>query len=172
MKTKSTTIYICEHCKNAPQTGKFRRKYKWKTERGFNNHSCYKDILIKQEKEKVRNEEQQKINKTIYKKALLKFIEESPYKIGDVIHFVGYTVTRPTHEMRGSRMVKVRYEEGRSYWNSSGIITEVRVNEYIVDNRISVLSNNVCENKDEAYNEARRRDASYKEHCEFSSRCR
>ena len=92
-------------------------------------------------------------------------------KIGEEVHFCGYSVTKPTHERRGTRQVKVRYEEGRSYWNDKGEIDEIVDGGYKVGGRL-VRNSDICESQEAAYEKAHQQDISYKESCEFASMCR
>jgi len=52
-------------------------------------------------------------------------IATAKHKIGDTIHFVGYQVVKPTHELMGGRMVRVRYEEVRTYYAATDKVSAV-----------------------------------------------
>lgn len=156
--------YTCEHCKNAPNRSGFRRNYKWKTERGFDNHPCYKDEKLLTEQRQKRQEEKDAFDLKEAKRT-------AEHKIGSEIHFVGYSITKPTHVWRGTRMVHVRYEEERSYWNDSGIVEEITIHGYKVKGR-DVSSGDIFETKEKTYEKAKEYGTNYKEKCAFASRCR
>jgi hypothetical protein len=87
---------------------------KWKTEKGFMRHleNCY---MRPSAVEKRNNEKQQKYNEQIERNNILETLKESfiatlQYKIGDEISFVKRVVVKDTHEWKGTRSVKVRYE--------------------------------------------------------------
>lgn len=158
--------FTCNICKKAPRQSGYRRKYQWKTQRGLDNHKCYKDDQKRalQQKEKYAAEQ---------KELLEKAIRNAEHEIGETIHFWGYTVTKPTHVYRGTRLVHVRYEEERSYWNDSGTITEITIKGYKIGVRAYDISKlNLCETKEIAIKIAAEKGAKYKESCDFSSRCR
>lgn len=87
---------------------------KWKTEKGFIGHleKCYmKPSAV----EKRNNEKQQKNNQQNERNNILETLKDSfiatlKYKIGDEISFVKKVVVKDTHEWRGNRKVRVRYE--------------------------------------------------------------
>lgn len=87
---------------------------KWKTEKGFIRHleNCY---MRPSAVEKRNNEKQQKNNEQIERNNILETLKDSfiatlEYKIGDEISFVQKVVVKDTHEWRGNRRIKVRYE--------------------------------------------------------------
>jgi hypothetical protein len=86
---------------------------KWKTEKGYLNHlaKCPNRPEVVEERNR-RREEQEKEDKEEKEKALANF----EYKIGDKIIVCSYRVTKPIYEQRGTRRVKVRYEEERKYF--------------------------------------------------------
>ena len=110
IKPSKTGIYKCPF-------GCGRKDYpapKWKTEKGFMRHleNCY---MRPSAVEKRNNEKQQKNNDQIERNNILEtlkdlFIATLKYKIGDEISFVKKVVVKDTHEWRGNRSVKVRYE--------------------------------------------------------------
>lgn len=153
--------YVCDECRKAPMKSGYPRKYRWKTEKGFLGHSCYKD-----EQEMLRKRQEDKIISD--RISLERFVSESKYKVGDHVFYVTYTVVKPTHEWRYGRLVHVRYEEERSYWNSSGTISEIGIGKYRVNNDWIWLSD-ICESEREAHDRALEAAKGYKEHCDFSS---
>ncbi len=161
---KKVKVFICEHCKKAPLSGGFRRNYKWKTEKGFNGHPCYKDIQAKQAERETRQKLQGKAQ-------LEQAVASAKFQIGGMIYYYGYTVTKPTHIWRGDRQVKVRYEEERRYWADSGVVEEIQIDGYRVHGRV-VPENYICNSEEAAAAEAVVRSKKYKESCDFAARCR
>ena len=153
--------FTCEICRKAPTSGKWARKWKWKTEKGLLNHLCWKDIKIAQDKQRKHSEE-------IQKERLSRRVATAEHKINEFVYFASYSVTKPTHKQRGGRSVKVRYEEERSYRNSSGGIDEIAIGGYII-NGLFVRTCNVCSTEQEAIERAGKLRNEYKEHCAFSS---
>lgn len=108
--TKKDKKYSCDSCKAAPQSGQRPRSWQWKTERGFNNHNCYAGTSKRQVEEKegaIRCE-------ALFAKWLS--LGLTGYKKGDKVFFVAHTVTHPTHQWRGDRQVRIRYDEKRQYY--------------------------------------------------------
>lgn len=92
---------------------------KWKTEKGAQKHvdNCHMrpeevkkrdDVDIEQKKEdlKKRSEQLDADNEKL---------KSAKYKIGDRINFVHKWISKTTHDYRGNRLVKVRYEEEYSF---------------------------------------------------------
>lgn len=156
--------FICVHCRQAPKTGDFRRNYKWKTERGFNNHKCYKDIQLENAERAAQQEKQKEVQ-------LAQAIATAKFQVGDTIHYYSYTVTKPIHVWRGDRRVRVRYEEERRYWATSGVVEEIQIGGYKVGNRV-IHETSIFETEDKAAAVAATKNADYKESCEFAARCR
>ena len=73
--------------------------------------------------------------------------------------------------MRGTRRVKVRYEEERSYYASHGKIQKITLNGVIV-NGVHIYDSNVCSTLKEAENIVKKAQGGYEEHCKFSAMCR
>ncbi len=163
MTKKKQTPYKfeCPHCKK-DTGGQWPRNYRWKTERGFNNHNCYKDVLAA---EKKRKEEQ--AAKLEERKRTAK------YQPGDKVFFYSYRVTKPIYEEnRWGRRVKVRYEEVRSYYAGEGEVTQITDCGYTVNRWTQISDSNICQSIEEARTKATKAQASYDEHCEFSAMCR
>ncbi len=116
MKTANKK-YSCKACQSAPLSGGWKRSYKWKTNHGFDNHNCYADTL--------KREEAQRQKEALRLALWLEWLDLglTDKQIGDKVFYVSHTVTHPTHEQRGNRMVKVRYEEKRRYFPVWGLIT-------------------------------------------------
>lgn len=43
MTSVTPYLFTCEACKNAPQKGPWTRSYRWKTQKGYDNHNCVLD---------------------------------------------------------------------------------------------------------------------------------
>ena len=157
-------MFTCNICKKAPLKNGWSRNCTWKTQRGFDNHKCYKD-------EQSRMAEQAEKRKKRLEEDLKKAIETAEYSVGETVYFWGYTVTKPTHVYKSGRMARVRYEEERNYWSDFGKITEIAIGGYKVGMR-HVHKWNICKTIDEATEQARLKQEAYKESCEFASRCR
>ena len=159
--------YSCDHCRNAPK-GKYPIRWQWKTERGFLNHRCYKTIREEQERmEESRIRSQKERHE--------KFLASAKHKKGEKVWFVGHTVTKPTHEPRGTRMVHVRYEEERRYWCAKGEIVKLEDGLYFVrtDFGMKTGQDRDCfDTEAAAKKEKEYRAKGYSEHCQFASRCR
>jgi len=159
--------YVCEICKKAPKHKGFRRNYRWKTERGFKNHHCYSEVLKRQEEQAIQKAKKEKEEK----KKLKERIDSGKYKIGEKIYYHNYRVTKPTHVWRGTRWVKVRYEEKRHYYASQGKIQKITLNGVIVNGE-HIYDSNICSTLEEAESIAKKAQSKYEEHCNFSAMCR
>lgn len=84
---------------------------KWKTEKGFQQHmqKCTGKPSFK-----TKIDEKTAANIAASQNVIDKFIIDHP--IGSELIISTYDVTKPKYEQRGSRMVKVRYEEVRRYY--------------------------------------------------------
>ena len=187
----------------------------FKTQRGLDNHECrwyckkcrkhfktqkgYERHVVNHEKKKERDK-QQEIER---KERLLKFQKDvellkvrglfkPKYKPGDKVILSTYAVTKPTHEQRWNRMVRVRYEEERRYFAGTftvGIVIEpeprdsymvercLRNNEqypveYVTSCRKWFNDGSVFENMKEAEEDARTEGKAYKDSCDFAASCR
>ncbi len=86
----------------------------WKTKKGFLKHleKCYMRPSAVEERligNKLKETEQNKRNR-ILDSLKEGFLNNFEYKIGDEISYIKKVVVKDTHEWRGSRMVKMRYE--------------------------------------------------------------
>jgi len=124
-------MYTCKHCKMSPhRSSGYPRNYKWKTERGFNNHKCYKDEAERQAEKLVRDAEK----KRIFDELFASYLDwRSGIQIGDTVRYVTHAVTKPTHQWRGSRQVKVRYEEERRYYGTTSVVVGILPAYEIID---------------------------------------
>lgn len=151
-------MYECQHCKNAPPTTRFRRKYTWKTKRGYENHRCVLDDLAAVAERKQKELERAEAEK----EALRQRIETARYKVGNPICYVACTVVAPTHEERWGRMVRVRYEEARWYEGANGIVTGHTMHGYLSGTTF-VSENDIYPTIAEADVEAKKRQTAYRE---------
>lgn len=117
------TTYTCDICKKAPRNENgFRRKYQWRTEKGLLNHDCY--AAVKQRIEDKRQKDA--ADRIEFERLFAEYVaEHAEHRIGDIVNFVAYRITAPTHEWRGNRSVRVRYEELRRYYADSGVVNAI-----------------------------------------------
>jgi hypothetical protein len=114
------------------------------------------------------------------------------YKSGDTVFVSTYVVTKPTHEQRGSRMVRVRYEEKRRYDVFTFVIDSVleptidnlyKINHcldcdqqypisYTTKNFKIISQSDIFENREEATSHASDKQKAYNEACDLASMCR
>lgn len=94
---------------------------KWKTEKGFRQHmeKCTGKPSFKNKVDQKTLDNIEASNKLIDS-----FLIDHP--IGTKLIISTYRVTKPTHKQRFNRMVKVRYEEERRYFD-----TEITINSLI-----------------------------------------
>ncbi|WP_157641848.1 hypothetical protein [Burkholderia ubonensis] len=91
--------------------------------------------------------------------------------IGDEVFYVGYHVTAPTHVQRGTRRVRVRYEELRSYFGASARIESLSwVGSLVLNGCIPV--GNLCASLSEAKDKAELAQKEYQAHLDFSAAVR
>lgn len=129
-------------------------KPKWKTEKGAQKH--VDNCSMRPEKVEERKVAQEIKDKMILneknKQSLLdkEKLKTAKYCIGDEISFVSKLEVKPTHEWRGTRMVKVRYEPEYSYSARKIIIDKITC-EFG-----RIIYNNIClENQiSESFNKA------------------
>ena len=142
---------------------------KWKTERGFRNHmkSCPKCPSAVDKRQKIETARLE----VFEAKKELALLQES-VNIGDTIWFVYDRIVKPTHEWRGNREVRVRYEAVHSYsprregvktidYDNNGIV----FNGYIRKSWLAA-SENVANGRAECLTRQ------HAESLEFASRCR
>jgi len=162
-----------------------------KTAKGYDRHMM-NHKTAERRKEREENEEKQRI---IDFKAKVEILKSSGlfspvYKPGDHVILSTYHVTKPTHEQRWNRLVRVRYEEERRYYATTftviGVIEPDR--EYMVDRCLKLneqypvlyqaehgkvfMESEVFESIDEAKADAKQKREKYNESCEFASMCR
>ena len=163
---KAEKVYICEYCKKAPQIGKYRRNYKWKTLKGFENHSCYKDEQEAIAAWKREEEKKQQIK-------LEKWLASAKHKVGEEVYFVSYWVTKPTHIQRGTHLVRVRYEEKRRYVARFGKIRSIALYGYVIDCHPTIVyESDIFASLKEAQEYADEQQKAYDDHCALSAQYR
>lgn len=104
--------------------------------------------------------------------AQLAVISRARYAIGDTIHFVGYRVVKPTHELRGGRMVRVRYEEVRAYYATTDKVNAIGLNGGALAYNHSVFQSDIHPTLEEAQKAAADRQRGHDEALKFARECR
>lgn len=202
---KSETLLTCTIC-----------PAEFKTQRGLDNHKCRwfckkcgnkfktakgydKHVLILCGNDKVaaaRKKEQERLENTVreftstWAELQEKGLFNPKYEVGDQVFVSAYYVTKPIYEQRGSRRVKMRYEEERRYFAEKKNIEKVVYPDYnqiysmkycIESNRQFPVEYNVgyhnvilkiFDNLEEAKAHSDEASKNYKEHCEHASFCR
>ncbi len=122
-------VYRCPYCKGDPRYP----APTWKTLKGFESHmkGCGgKPSAVEAKNQRNAEKESQDAIKAEKQKELDAIAKDtSPIKIGDKVHLCDYYVSKPTHEQRGNRMVKVRYEEGRVYYGRTCEVIDIKADE-------------------------------------------
>jgi hypothetical protein len=91
--------------------------------------------------------------------------------LGDEIFYTTYTVTGPTHQQRFDRMVRVRYEELRSYYGAQARVESFGwAGALIINGRIA--ARDLCESLSDAKAKATAAQQRYQEHLDHSAACR
>lgn len=102
---------------------------KWKTKNGIIKHlnNCsMKPSIVKAKNDKIIELELlDKQYSEIINSIKEEVISNLPYKIGDEIFYVKKIVVKDTHEWRGNRSVKVRYEQELKYVSIKDTIREI-----------------------------------------------
>lgn len=122
--------YDCPICKKAPKRGRYQRTWRWKTQRGLDNHYCYATELENRAKAAEREVQRQAAE-------LAAWQARACYKVGDRRAFVYSRVTAPTHQTKFGRQVRVRYKELREYMAAEGEIVAVVADGYEIATRNS-----------------------------------
>lgn len=158
-------MYTCEHCKDAP-SGKYQRRYQWKTEKGFREHRCYLADL--EYAAKLRAEEGKWYAREAEK--LRARQEAATYKPGDKAWAVIAAVSEPTHESGR----KVRYEETRNYYVRRIEIHSATLGGYLVTGGFGYIvgDRDIFTSEAEAEQAAQERQRQYDEYCKLASELR
>lgn len=191
----------------------------FKTEKGLSNHKCRwiceicstKLTTLKGYNKHVENHSNSEMRK---KEQHLKHVEEQKqkeeeftikyqmlkdmglfnplYDSNDNVIVSTYIVTKPTHEQRFNRMVRVRYEEERRYGVFDLVIDKIiepenndlyRINncielkqqypiQYLTKNFKVIYESDIFQDRSKANEESDNKGKQYKDACEFASRCR
>lgn len=109
---------------------------------------------------------------------------------GDKVILSTYSVTKPTHEGRWNRMVRVRYEEERRYYADTFTVVGIKEPDniyeidyalrnnklypvtYMADRGKTFTEDNVFKTIEEAEVDAMIKRDKYREACDFASQCR
>lgn len=158
---------------------------KWKTEKGFRGHMAKcknspSNVKANMLKMKEKNESRNRLVQACLDSGLI------PYKIGDKIYYHSYHVTKPTHQQKWNRMVRVRYEEERRYYHQEDTIRTIDIQipyynseesvEYLIKNYLvingRVRLSDICTTLNEAKDIAISQQIAYDKSCEDAARCR
>lgn len=165
MRAKAATAYRCPNkCGDSryPQP-------KWTTQAGYDAHmtKCPKSPeavaqkLAESQAAAAKAEADQ-----------LAAIARAKYAIGDTIHFVGYRVVKPTHELRGGRMVRVRYEEVRAYYAATDKVSAIGLIGGALAYNHSVFPSDIHPTLEDAQKAAADRQRGHDEAMKFARECR
>ncbi len=136
MSAKSATAYRCPNkCGDSryPQP-------KWTTQAGYDAHMAK---CPKSPEAAARKLAESQAAEAKAEADQLAAVARAKHKIGDTIHFVGYRVVKPTHELMGGRMVRVRYEEVRAYYAATDKVSEVGLSGGALAYNYSVLPSDI-----------------------------
>lgn len=140
----------------------------WKTENGFRKHmeSCSgTPTAVQRKADQVASRAAGAEAMAVIEAARLGLA------VGDEICYVDYAVTAPTHVQRGARLVRVRYEELRSYRGGMGRIESFGwAGGLVINGRIA--ARDLCSNLDEANKKARAAQLLYDSQVELAAACR
>lgn len=161
-----------------PKNGKYKCPYRcqtsgfpaqsWKTVAGFKRHmeACTCSPSARQRKAAndafVAADAQGKCEAAA---------KELGLKVGDQIFYTGYMVTRPTHQPRHGRLVRMRYEEERQYFGAAAIVQSFGwTGALVINGRIAMPD--LCTSLAEAQEKAKTAQLQYDSHVELSAACR
>ncbi|KVP96653.1 hypothetical protein WJ97_12275 [Burkholderia ubonensis] len=140
----------------------------WKTEQGFRKHmencSCSPSAHLRKTAQAA-----QKGLDDAQRSALA--AEALGLHLGDEVFYTGYHVTAPTHVQRGTRRVRVRYEEVRSYFGAAVRIESFSWLGSLVLNG-SIPAGNLCGSLAEAKAKAEQAQKDHQAHLDFSAAVR
>ena len=191
----------------------------FKTEKGLANHKCrlickicgtklttnngYNRHLQNHSNTEIRKQEQQlkqaELQKQKEEEFAIKYqklkdmgLFNPLYSSGDTVIVSTYVVTKPTHEQRFNRMVRVRYEEERRYTVFDWIIDKaieptindlwrmgvcIEKNEqypikYLTKNYKTITHSDIFQDRKSANDDCENKGKTYKDACDFASMCR
>jgi len=99
---------------------------KWKTEKGFREHMgvCpHRPSLIQ------RVQDNKEVEKSAFERLKQTVLNSLEHKVGDKIYHIQEYIIKPTHEQRGNRTVRVRYEPVKHWEGLETTITSIHVND-------------------------------------------
>jgi hypothetical protein len=140
----------------------------WRTEKGFRQHMerCPASPSAQQ-----RKAAQMALSAQDAELLCQEEVARRGLNVGDEIFFTGYQVTGPTHLFKGTRRVRVRYEELRSYFGGKVRIESFSWLGALVLNG-SIPVSNICGSLAEAKEKAAAAQKDYQTHLEFSAAVR
>lgn len=166
-------MYECQICKKAPPKQGYPRKWRWKTEKGYLQHDCYANEPAKAAKRDAERIERERQEKLRYERQLEEWRGIAKYKPGDTLFLVHYGISAPTHVQRYGRMVRVRYEELRTYTVTQVEIRELAPGGYLLTTNIGfVREADLFADYREANTECSRQDNAYKAYVKQCEYCR
>lgn len=164
VKRSSSGYFKCPYrC----QTDKRYPQLKWKTEAGFLRHisSC-----TNSPEAIARREERDKNDRLLQKQRSEAGIANFSHKVGDLIFFVHQITLKPTHVLRGERMVRVRYEPELRFEGRSAKIESIDFDNSILIN--GYIREPLYSNFQEAELASKDKQKGHEEHVKFSQMCR
>jgi len=201
----SDHLYKCDVCpaEFKTQRGLDNHRHRWickkcgttyRTQKGYEKHTstnCGSDLAKEKElarAEQVRKDEES-LQKMIYDLKVRDGLFNPKYQPGDEVIASWYVVTKPTHELRYKRWVRVRYEEERRYFCGKrqvfGILEPTESDRYNILNCLKnqtqfpvrydfggVNVTGIHETLDEAFDFSNAERQRYKDACDFASMCR
>ena len=161
-----------------PKNGKYKCPFRchpsgypaptWKTEKGFRRHmeSCSCSPSATQRKATLAAQQRQDCAQQAAAAAA-----SLGLAVGDEVFYTSYHVIAPTHVQRGTRRVRVRYEELRSYYGAAARIESFGwVGSLVLNGSIPVGS--LCETLAAAKEKAGQAQKNYQDHLDFSAAVR
>lgn len=133
----------------------------WKTEKGFRQHM----ITCPHAPSNLKRDEERR------ESLFLENVAKAKYKVGDTISYVCEVITKPTHESRWGRLVRVRYEPEKYYRADRSEIRTIGWDGSVVYNG-HIQERDICASLEEAQKFAEERTTAWKEACQFAARCR
>lgn len=163
MTTKPTTYRCPNKCGDSryPQP-------KWTTQAGYDAHMAK---CPKSPEAVARKLAESQVAEAKAKSAELAALAKAKYKIGDTIHFVRCHIEKPTHEARNGRMVRVRYDEVKSYWAATDKVRTIGYNGTVLYNH-SICHADIFPTLEEAQKAAADRQHGHDEALKFARECR
>ena len=165
MSAKATTVYRCPNKCGDPRYP----QPKWTTQAGYDTHMAK---CPKSPEAAARKLAESQAAEAKAEADQLAAIARAKYAIGDTIHFVGYRVVKPTHELRGGRMVRVRYEEVRAYYAATDKVSAIGLIGGALAYNHSVFPSDIHPTLEDAQKAAADRQRGHDEAMKFARECR